>query len=175
MLIPRRKTHQLGTYFDRNSESVEVRIGSVDRGLFTTSQYETVREKDRAADAAEEVRLMYVAATRARDHLILSLYRNDSPAGKKSLAAAFSQQCSETPGLWREIAAEELLGTYAPPSKQSESKIQPKTPQDRQEWIERRQQVIQPVAEAGFLRYGVWYSSTLVDVTPSTAFLADSS
>jgi len=78
------------TYFDRNSESVEVRIGSVDRGLFTTSRYETVREKDRAADAAEEVRLMYVAATRARDHLILGLYRNDSAMAKKSTAAAVS-------------------------------------------------------------------------------------
>ena len=85
---------------------------------------------------------MYVAATRARDHPILSLFRNDS-AGKKSLAAAVSQHCSETHGLWREIAAEEILGTNAPPSKQSESKIQLKTAQDRQEWIEHRQQVIQ--------------------------------
>ena len=39
-----------------------------------------------AADAAEHVRLAYVATTRARDHLVLSLFRksqrkDNSPAG----------------------------------------------------------------------------------------------
>ena len=32
-----------------------------------------------------------------------------------------------------------------------------------------------PVAELGFLRYGVRYSSTLVDIKRSTEFLVDSS
>ena len=40
---------------------------------------------------AEDVRLMYVAATRARDHLVLSLRRSANRWGESSLAAAMSR------------------------------------------------------------------------------------
>jgi len=131
------------TYFDRNSGAVEVRIGSSDTGLFTTSGYDTARKNDQGADTAEDVRLMYVAVTRARDHLIVSMFRSDSSNAKRSRAAAISQHCAKMPDLWREIPTEEILGADAPQSKQSETQAQFKTSQDRQDWIEHRQQVIQ--------------------------------
>ena len=40
---------------------------------------------------AEHVRLMYVAATRARDHLVVSLRRPSGGRGAKAAAAAISE------------------------------------------------------------------------------------
>ena len=135
------------TYFDRILELIEVRVGSSDTGLFATAGYDSAREHDHGADAAEDVRLMYVAATRARDHLILSLFRTGSASAKQSRAAAISQHCAQSPGLWREIASEEILGTVAPPGRLPETKTPLKTAQDRQEWIEHRQEVIRTAAK----------------------------
>jgi ATP-dependent helicase/nuclease subunit A len=131
------------TYFDRSSGAVNVRVGSNDMGLFTTSGYEAARRIDQGADAAEDVRLMYVAATRARDHLIVSTFQSGSANAKKSRAAAISQHCAQTPDLWREIATEEVLGAVSPQSNPPETQTRFKTAQDRQDWIEQRRQVIQ--------------------------------
>jgi len=135
------------TYFDRISGTVDVRVGSNEAGIFTTSGYKTAREKDRSADAAEDVRLMYVVTTRARDHLIVSLFRSNSSAAKRSRAAVISQQCAQTPGLWNEIATEGIVGTKAPPSEQPKTQARLMTAQDRQGWLERRKKVIQAASK----------------------------
>jgi ATP-dependent helicase/nuclease subunit A len=44
-------------------------------GDFATADYQDAIQHERALDEAEALRLTYVAATRARDHLILSLFR----------------------------------------------------------------------------------------------------
>ncbi|HVC33436.1 MAG TPA: 3'-5' exonuclease, partial [Chloroflexota bacterium] len=54
----------------RDAGSVEVRCGS-----FQTRGYEDARQHEAQIDAAERIRLLYVAATRARDHLVLCLFR----------------------------------------------------------------------------------------------------
>ena len=71
--------------FDRESGWVEVRTGNAD-DRFQTDGYEDLAEREKAMYEDERTRLLYVAATRARDHLVVSVYRNQrtqsSPAGK---------------------------------------------------------------------------------------------
>ena len=57
--------------------NVEVGIGNRDN-RFLTAGYEALREREKALEEDEHVRLLYVATTRARDHLILSMHRPDS-------------------------------------------------------------------------------------------------
>ena len=49
---------------------------------------------------AEDVRLMYVATTRARDHLVLSLRRSADGRGERTRAAAISRHLADSPHLW---------------------------------------------------------------------------
>jgi ATP-dependent exoDNAse (exonuclease V) beta subunit len=44
-------------------------------GAWQTADFDTVQEREKVMEAAEAVRLLYVAGTRARDYLVLSLYR----------------------------------------------------------------------------------------------------
>ena len=71
--------------FDRETGGVQVRMGT-SAGYFMTEHYEELRESESEMERDEAVRLLYVAATRARDHLILSMYRraedNRSSAAK---------------------------------------------------------------------------------------------
>lgn len=131
------------TYFDRKQGLFEVRVGSGNSGVFTTAGYEEARKTDQSVDAGEDIRLMYVAATRARDHLILSLFRSNSSAGRNSRAATISEHCSRSPELWSAILTEELLGVGAPPGVDSGSQVVSKTAKDREDWLEHRQSVIQ--------------------------------
>ena len=82
------------TVFDTDPEacaSVAIGLGS-GRSRFETGGYGEIAEKKKQIGDAEDVRLMYVAATRARDHLFVSLYRK---AGDKSTLAAKLAQFSE--------------------------------------------------------------------------------
>ncbi|HSO95112.1 MAG TPA: UvrD-helicase domain-containing protein [Acidimicrobiia bacterium] len=63
----------------------EVRVGAANRDtLVQTAGYATAREADVLHDEAERLRLLYVAMTRARDHLVVSLHHR---RGSKSHAA----------------------------------------------------------------------------------------
>ncbi len=61
--------------FDRETEGVQVRLGRSDSGHFMTANYDELHKSESEMDQDEAVRLLYVATTRARDHLILSMYR----------------------------------------------------------------------------------------------------
>ncbi len=65
-----------------------VRLGSTKLGL-ATADYETKATESKQADSAEQVRLAYVGATRAREHLIVSVHR--SATDKSSLAAKIAE------------------------------------------------------------------------------------
>ena len=57
------------------ADGPEVRVGAATRGtLVETSGYAEAREEDRRHEEAERLRLLYVAMTRARDHLVISLH-----------------------------------------------------------------------------------------------------
>ena len=54
--------------------NVEVGVGS-GNSIFQTAGYEEKVEQEKVLDDHEHVRLLYVATTRARDHLVLSMHR----------------------------------------------------------------------------------------------------
>jgi ATP-dependent helicase/nuclease subunit A len=64
---------------DRIGGQLHVRCGE-----FQTPGY--AREHEQQLDAAERVRLLYVAATRAREHLVLSLFRGKDPCHAQRIA-----------------------------------------------------------------------------------------
>ena len=59
---------------DRTSSTVAVSIGARGRGNFTLGPVDELVAQEALHLQAERDRLLYVAATRARDHLVLSLY-----------------------------------------------------------------------------------------------------
>ncbi len=86
--------------FDRNDGRVEVGVGPA-ASRFATHGYERLLEREHHQDYAERVRLMYVAATRARDHLIVSLRRQPkSQNGNGTLAHEISKAMESAPDLW---------------------------------------------------------------------------
>ncbi|HWO73526.1 MAG TPA: 3'-5' exonuclease, partial [Dehalococcoidia bacterium] len=63
---------------DRSSGAVSVSIGSRTRGAnFRLGPVDDFEEQEKAHEAAERDRLLYVAATRARDHLVIFLYHHE--------------------------------------------------------------------------------------------------
>ena len=61
------------------------------RGGVESENYETWKPIDEQMDAHERLRLLYVACTRARDHLVVSLHRRaPSKSGKKENSAAWA-------------------------------------------------------------------------------------
>ena len=93
--------------FDRQQGSVEVSIGATGN-KFSTAAYEALAEREKLMSEAELVRLMYVAATRARDHLVLSLRRPER--GSNTVAHTISGYMADSPELWQPV----LLNTPGP-------------------------------------------------------------
>ena len=91
-----------GVLIDRETGSVEVGIGSGADHLGTAG-YEVMAERERLMAAAEHVRLMYVGATRARDHLVVSLRRQSGSRAGNSAAAVISGHMAESPELWEHV------------------------------------------------------------------------
>jgi len=62
-----------------------------------TAGYERLDQQARLCDEAERVRLLYVAATRARDHLVVAVHHDPQ---HDSLARTLHQACLGAPDLW---------------------------------------------------------------------------
>ncbi|MGE3073333.1 MAG: UvrD-helicase domain-containing protein [Dehalococcoidia bacterium] len=78
------------TKAERGLESVAVRIGR-EGTHFETPDFETVRQADREQSWLERDRLFYVAATRAKERLVVSLYHAQA---KDHLIRHKEQKCS---------------------------------------------------------------------------------
>ncbi len=77
---------------ERLSASVSVRLRAGDIGhSFKSATWDEVSVRDRDRDAAEERRLLYVAATRARDYLVV-------PAFEGAASGGFARLLREVPG-----------------------------------------------------------------------------
>ena len=136
-----RRQHRPGpVLFDWREGNVEARVGR-QGAYFQTGGYDDLWEADKLRDDEEFVRLLYVAATRARDHLIISCYRdakdNFSAAAR---IAGFLQGADE---LWGEAvalpaAASASLDTT--PAADTAS-LADDTAEARREWAEERQRV----------------------------------
>ena len=79
--------------------SVEVKVGS-NRQTFQTAGYEALESDEKAMLDDEHVRLLYVAATRAMDHLVLSTYR---PLKGDSDASYIADHFEGQDGMWRHL------------------------------------------------------------------------
>ena len=91
--------------FDRGGGPMQVRIGSDGAGgggRFETPDFAAAAGLEQQAEDAERVRLAYVAATRARDHLVVSLFRAEKRS-EKSPAAILESLGEAAPQLWREV------------------------------------------------------------------------
>ncbi|MFN8037305.1 MAG: UvrD-helicase domain-containing protein [Acidimicrobiia bacterium] len=86
------------TYVDDGGH-LEARIGLKDSG-FETAGYEQRRRRENDADTQESIRVLYVAATRARDHLIVSLHR---PARSGCAAELLGSAADSAPELWTRL------------------------------------------------------------------------
>ena len=103
--------------FDRSDGRVEVGVGPAS-SRFATGGYEDLLKREQDQAYAERVRLMYVAATRARDHLTVSLRRQPMPnSGNGTLAHVISKAMESAPGLWEAalLGGPEALATHPVP------------------------------------------------------------
>jgi ATP-dependent exoDNAse (exonuclease V) beta subunit len=73
---------------------MEVKLGS---DHFQTTNYHQRAQHEEQMDDFEKVRVLYVAATRARDHLVVSLYHR---AKGESLASRLYRLCEPLTDLW---------------------------------------------------------------------------
>jgi len=89
--------------FDRRTGAVSVSVGSRTRGAhFKLGPVDAIEEQEKAHEAAERDRLLYVAATRARDHLVLFLYhqqRANHTLAQRLIAAGVRGAAAELPAL----------------------------------------------------------------------------
>ena len=132
-------THRPGVVlFDRESGMAEVRVGSGDSS-FRTKGYAKLAELDKKREEEEDVRLMYVAATRARDHLIVSLYRNSR--GKNSPAARIKEFMEGADHLWEPFDPPAVVERPSPTSPAAIGTSDSDTPAARQQWVKERNTV----------------------------------
>ena len=82
--------------------SFEVRVGRAQQGTrFETAGWAARSTREDALDAAERLRLLYVAATRARDHLLVSLHHKP---GTKCHAAQLCEHGDGAPAVALDLA-----------------------------------------------------------------------
>ncbi len=115
----------------------EVRFGS----RLSTPGYGELKQLEDELDAHEEVRRNYVGATRARDHLVISLYRKQEQNGKTGA----DQIAAELDG--RHVQYNRLSHEQIPSPPQlpqiSASSEQSDTAADRATWLRDRERAIQ--------------------------------
>ncbi|MBI3742993.1 MAG: hypothetical protein HY261_01725 [Chloroflexi bacterium] len=88
--------------FDRAGGATEVRVSSTSGVAFQTPGYEAAKEREKRAEEAEGVRLMYVAATRAKDHLVVSRFRRKD-YNRCYAALIETSLTGAAEGLWSEV------------------------------------------------------------------------
>ena len=86
--------------FHRTSGRVEVTIGR-SNARFRTNGYQKAADRDKKLETQEFVRWMYVAATRARDHLVVSAHRGGKD--NTSAAARISKFMESAAPLWEPV------------------------------------------------------------------------
>ncbi|HVS42738.1 MAG TPA: UvrD-helicase domain-containing protein [Candidatus Dormibacteraeota bacterium] len=97
---------------DRVARAVELQLGAD----FATPGWERLDNREKAMETAERVRLLYVAMTRARDHLVVGLFR--AKGGERTDAALLDGLLRGRDGV-----AELDLGTDRPPPPRAQMEL----------------------------------------------------
>lgn len=122
----------------------EVHIGPENR-RFETPDFESLAGIETQMDEYEKVRLMYVASTRARDHLVVSLHHKD---GSPCHASRLYELCQRMTDLW--VAPE--IPEHAPSAAgDGPTSTFEDGPEERRQWVETRQQRLATLARVPVL------------------------
>ena len=109
-------------------------------GAVATAAHQPRADLELEMDQHEKLRLLYVAATRARDHLIVSCHYSPKGKGTETYAALIARFFADHPELSRRLP---LLRTAPAPA---EPAVVPAPPQpsmpDRDAWIAERRELI---------------------------------
>ena len=81
-----------------------------------TENFDVLNDFESEMDADEKLRLLYVGATRARDHLFVSTHRKPRNDDRVDTHAArmYATSASAAPGLWQAVAPVATLAALAP-------------------------------------------------------------
>ena len=81
----------------------EVEVGTGSRNSrFQTAGFEALRDREKTLEDDEHVRLLYVATTRARDHLVLSMHRPDKSNAKLD-STQIAEMLEDHDDLWEKV------------------------------------------------------------------------
>ena len=127
--------------------NVEVGVGS-GNSMFQTAGYEEKVEQEKVLDDHEHVRLLYVATTRARDHLVLSMHR-PAKSNANLDSTRISALLEDHDDLWKqvELQSEHQARAMIQETQDAAQSQQPfdraeHTLKARDEWQSERQEVI---------------------------------
>ena len=116
----------------------EARIGLA--GAFETPGYGDLADYETHMERDEKVRLLYVAATRARDHLVVSLYHKQ---GQESHAARLHELALDSPDVWQATVPQ-----WQTPMKLPVPVPFDDSPERREAWLEQRARNIESLTRA---------------------------
>ncbi|MFN0091513.1 MAG: UvrD-helicase domain-containing protein [Acidimicrobiales bacterium] len=104
------------------------------RAELATANHEPRADLELEMDEHEKLRLLYVAVTRARDHLVVACHHQVSGRGERTYAGRVWRRFEADRGSWRPApapdSAAEPLGAAAPP-------VGPPAPEPARVWAER--------------------------------------
>ena len=124
-----------------------VRLGSADLGI-ATADFADRSKASKEADSAEQVRLVYVAATRAREHLVVSVHR--SGKDKSTLAAKIADwdalnTVSEPFDISSETTSPQPKPNWTP------TDAQPFSLDNRKDWFDDLEAVVERAKYRGYV------------------------
>ena len=99
--------------FDRADEAVAVKLGNLQ-----TPGYAVLQQQEQAHAAAEQVRLAYVAATRARDHLLVSLHQSTASGNQHSNGIAAKINAMAAGALPHQRVPDDILAARRRPTQE---------------------------------------------------------
>ena len=139
---------------DRTSGQAEIELALPGGIHVPTPGYEAAKGTESAAAAAEDVRLAYVACTRAKDHLLVSLFRRGAKSDT-TRAAKLEEFCADRLDLFQKLDWESLVeaaAEYTPQAEEEKAAPDGDFAALRAQWEAQRESTIekasQPQAQA---------------------------
>lgn len=126
--------------FDRSCGAAEVSVGP-ENARFETAGYPQMLDVERQMGEDERVRLLYVATTRARDHLLLSMYRG-STGGGKSDADQIASIFEGRDGLWETAPEVPSHSPASAPEPGNSRDVGDHSLEERGKWRRRREELL---------------------------------
>jgi len=113
-------------------------------GHFTTPRYDEILEKEKEHVLAERLRMLYVAATRARDHLLIPCVAGREAADPDQLLGALVHALPEDPALVEVVDASAFVPPVVPeevPGKASEAEVDAAVA-ERETWASEHEELL---------------------------------